>query len=188
MFCFTFWGDFIEYLQIIGLLLLFFSFALILVSRHLKGKAKTLKLKYKIQEGKIAYSDLNSPAKPLFSKRYRIAGKPDYIVQKGKHFIPVEIKTGNHYELQDNHIFQLASYCQILEENYGEFVPFGILVYMDTSKQFEVPFNPKLRFELESTINDMRKILKVKKAVRNHSDSHRCRSCSMRQYCDVKII
>ena len=147
-----------------------------------------LKIKHKIQDGKIIYSDLNMPAKPLFSKRYRISGKPDYIIKKDGHHIPVEVKTGQHHEPKKNHVFQLAAYCQILEENYGGFVPYGILVYSDTSQQYKIPFDPKIRFELESAIKKMRRILKTKKTARNHNDLYKCRSCSMRSYCDKKII
>jgi CRISPR-associated exonuclease Cas4 len=146
-----------------------------------------LKIKHKIQDGKIIYSDLNMPAKPLFSKRYRISGKPDYIIKKDGHRIPVEVKTGQHYEPKKNHVFQLAAYCQILEENYGGFVPYGILVYNDTSQQYKIPFDPKIRFELESAIKKMRHILKTNKTERNHNDLYKCRSCSMRNYCNKKI-
>jgi len=51
----------------------------ILISKKISRDVNTLKIKHKIQKGKITYSDLNTPAKPLFSKRYRISGKPDYM-------------------------------------------------------------------------------------------------------------
>lgn len=158
------------------------------MSKKINRNVKNLKKTHKIQEGKIIYSDLNKVEKPLFSKKYRITGKPDYIVNKNNHLIPVEIKTGNHYDLQNNHMFQLAAYCQILEENYGGLVSNGILVYTDTSKQYEIPFNPKLRFELESTIKSMRSILKTNKVSMNHNNINRCRSCSMRVHCNQKIV
>jgi len=123
----------------------------------------------------------------LYSKRYRISGKPDYIVKKEGVYFPVEIKTGNHLELKKNHIFQLATYCQILEDNYKIFIPYGVIVYCDTSLQFKVPFNPKLRYELEYIISEMRENLKTGKIKRNHNFSQRCINCSMRNYCDKKI-
>jgi CRISPR/Cas system-associated exonuclease Cas4 (RecB family) len=58
-----------------------------------------------------------------------------------------------------NHIFQLAAYCHLVEENYGGFVPYGVLVYEDRH-QYKIPFDPKIRFELESTINEMRRSIK----------------------------
>ena len=165
------------------LAIVFFS-----ISKRININVDRLKIKHKIQNGKIIYYDLNVPAKPFFSKRYRICGKPDYIVIKDDHYIPVEVKTGEHREPKKNHIFQLAAYCQMLEENYGSFVPYGILVYNDTSQQYKIPFNPKLRFELESSIKKMRLILKTKKIVRNHNDPYKCKSCSLSSYCNKKII
>lgn len=147
----------------------------------------TLKMVHKIQQGKIAYSDLNKPAKPLFSKRYRIAGKPDYILKRNNYYVPVEVKTGRQREPQKNHIFQLAAYCLLLEENYGGFVPYGILVY-GASQQYKIPFDPKIRFELESTIKKMRNLLKTGEVMRNHNDPNKCENCSMGTYCDMKII
>ena len=146
-----------------------------------------MKKNYKIQQGTITYSDLNKPAKALFSKKYKIAGKPDYIVKQNKNYLPVELKTGKHAEPQKNHILQLAAYCQLLEENYGGFVPYGILVY-NNSYQYKIPFDPMLRFELENTITKMRQYMISGKSIPNHNDSRRCISCSMRKYCNKKIM
>ncbi|UCH71683.1 MAG: CRISPR-associated protein Cas4 [Thermoplasmatales archaeon] len=159
---------------------------MIVLSKIGKRKTREMKKKYNIPEGKIAYSDLNKPAKPYFSKRYRITGKPDYILKNNKRFIPVEVKTGIHDKPQKNHIFQLAGYCHLLEENYGGFVPYGILVYGNRC-QYKIPFDPKTRFELESTIIKMRRVIKTGRIERNHDDFFRCKSCSMNTYCDVKI-
>lgn len=162
------------------------SLVFIIISKIVKRKTKKLRKRHNIQEGKITYSDLNKPEKPLFSKRYRITGKPDYIVRTNKHYIPVEFKTGTHNKPQKNHIFQLAGYCQLLEDNYGSFVPYGILVYND-EQQYKIPYDPKIRFELESTITSMRRIMKTGRIERNHCNYYRCKSCSMITYCDVKI-
>jgi CRISPR-associated exonuclease Cas4 len=144
------------------------------------------KRKYRIPEGRITYSDLNIPAKTLFSKRYRLTGKPDYIVKKNNHYIPIEVKSGSYPNPQKNHILQLATYCQLLEDNYGDFVPYGILIYKNTD--FKIPFDPKLRFELESVINRMRNSLKIGKSVLNHNDPNRCKFCSMKIDCEEKIV
>ena len=132
------------------------------------------------------YSDLNIPAKPLFSRSYRVAGKPDYIVKENNHYIPIELKSGSYSSPQKNHMFQLAAYCQLLEDTYGTFVPYGMLVYNDSD--YKIPFDPKLRFELESVIKTMRSSLKTGDVVLNHNDSNKCRFCSMRTYCDNKLV
>jgi CRISPR-associated exonuclease Cas4 len=145
-----------------------------------------LKNKHNIPSGKITYQDLNIPAKPFFSNRLRITGKPDYIIKNNNFFIPIEVKTSKHIEAQENHILQLAAYCHLLEENYEKFVPYGILIYSDISK-FKIPFNPKTRFDLESTISNIRSIMKTGKISRNHNDLFKCKNCSMNQYCDFKL-
>lgn len=163
------------------------SIIIITISRKGKQKVKKIKTKYNIQQGKITYSDLNKPAKSFFSKKYRISGKPDYIIQKKDKYIPVELKTGRYITPQKNHVFQLAAYCHLLEENYGVFVPYGVLVY-NNQNEYKIPFDPKIRFELENTIKKMRTSLKNKKITRNHNDIHRCLNCSMKKYCNNKIL
>jgi len=171
------------------MMVLFFiilSLILFLLSKAMKRDVINIKTRYKIQEGMITYSDLSKPAKVFFSKRFRIAGKPDYIIKKNKHYIPVEFKTSKSYQPQNSHIFQLAGYCHLLEENFGGFVPYGILVYNDIY-EYEVPFDPKLRYEFEYTLKNMRNAIKTGKISRNHSDFNRCKSCSMRTYCQAKL-
>lgn len=167
----------------IGLALIF-----IIASKIINKNVKNIKTKYKIQEGKITYSDLNKLEKPLFSQRHLITGKPDYIVKKNNHYIPIEVKTGWHHEPKKYHIFQLATYCQLLEDNYEGLVPYGMLIYSDTSQQFMISFNPKLRFELDSTMKKMRRELKIGKIIRNHQNPHRCKACSMGANCKIKLI
>lgn len=182
-FCFR--GDFIILYLIF--LLLIISIILIIISKSIKQKANSIKKQHNIQQGKITYSDLNKPGKPFFSRKYRITGKPDYIIQKSNRHIPVELKTSNQNEPQQNHVFQLASYCALLEEYYGGFVPYGILVY-NNLYQYKIPFDPKIRFELESTIHGMRNSIKTGRISINHSDPRRCKSCSMKEHCNNKIL
>jgi len=158
----------------------------LVASKKIIKNVNNIKTIHKIQNGEITYSDLNTPAKPLFSNHYKIVGKPDYITKKNNQYIPVEIKTGAYTFPQKNHILQLAAYCQLVEETYKSFVPYGILVY-NKSNQFKIPFNPKLRYELEKTIKNMKHILKTEVISRNHNDIIKCINCSMRLYCKLKI-
>jgi len=164
-----------------------FSVFLIVISKALKNKAKKIKEKNRIQSGKITYSDVHRIEQPLFSIKYMIAGKPDYVVEKKGFKIPVELKTGYCNSPKNNHVYQLAAYCHLLEENYGVFVPYGILVY-NNSCEYKIPFNPKVRFELENIIKNMRYCLRTKNISRNHNDSKKCISCSMRAHCNNKVI
>ena len=150
-----------------------------------KRSANKKRAKLKIPKGKITYSDLNIPAKSLFSKKYLLAGKPDYIIKKKNNLIPVEIKTGNYTIPQKNHIMQLASYCQLIEDNFQSFVPYGVIIY--PSIDFKIPFNPGIRFELENTIKEMRNSIKSNFVKRKHHDFQKCQNCSMKLYCKEKI-
>jgi CRISPR-associated exonuclease Cas4 len=136
---------------------------------------------YGIPEGLILYSDLNVPAAPLFSKRFQLSGKPDFIVHKQNHYIPVEVKSGNSPHPHQSQVLQLAAYCQILEDMSGVFVPEGILLFNNVP--YTIPFDPKLRFELESVMKTMRLSLRRGSVQRNHDDPRRCQQCSMRRYC-----
>jgi len=160
---------------------------LIIITKIKKKNIRILKDKYNIQEGIITYSDLNKPARPFFSNRYSISGKPDYIVKKNNKFIPVEIKTGSHIKPQTNHIIQLACYCHLVEEHYKTFVPYGILVY-ENGYKFKIPFDPKLRYEFEQNLKKIRKAINTGKIVRNHNNKNKCKNCSMKNYCKNKLI
>jgi CRISPR-associated exonuclease Cas4 len=172
---------------IIFLLFIIISLLFLTISRLLSNKAKKIKLDNSIQNGKIIYSDLNKPEKAIFSKRYKIIGKPDYILKKDEYLIPVELKTGKHFLSKKNHIYQVAAYCQILEDYYNCYVPYGILVYKDTKKQFKIKYDPKLRFELLSIIKEMRKYKNFDSIQRNHFDIKKCINCSLRKYCNNKL-
>jgi CRISPR-associated exonuclease Cas4 len=102
-------------------------------------------------------------------------------------YIPIEVKTGAYREAQENHILQLAAYCHLLEENYNNFVPYGILIYSNKAR-FKIPFDPKTRFDLESAIKNIRYILKTGKISRNHNEISKCKNCSMKYYCDFKLV
>ena len=129
---------------------------------------------------------MSSPSKAFFSKKYKISGKPDYIIEDNGRYIPVELKTGVHDYPMKNHIFQLAAYCHLIEENYNMFVPHGILVY-NNQKSYEIKYDPIIRFELESTIKQMRHCIRKERIIRNHNDVKRCINCSMKRYCKEKI-
>jgi CRISPR-associated exonuclease Cas4 len=166
-------------------LLIIFSIFLIILSKVLKNKAEKIRKKNKIQSGKITYSDIHRIEHALFSKKYMIAGKPDYVVERKGCRIPVELKTGCSSRPKSNHIYQLAAYCHLLEENYGAFVPYGILVY-NNSCEYKIPFDPKIRFELENTIKKMRYSIRTGNITLNHDDPQRCIVCSMKNHCDKK--
>ena len=111
-----------------------------------------------LPEGDLVYNDLSNgevEAKPLVSKKYRLAGKPDMIIRHEGELIPVEIKSAPGREKPyRSHVMQLAAYCVLVEENYGIRPSYGILRYRE--RQFEIPFTEALEEQLFRTMENMR--------------------------------
>ena len=179
-----FGGDFIE-LLFVGTLLIIGAVVLFVYAARMFFSVREEKKSFGIPDGRILYSDLNVPAEPLLSKRSRLIGKPDYIVRKENHCSPVDVKSGGGLHPHESQVLQLAVYCQILEDISGVFVPEGILVYNNVP--YTIPFDPKLRFELESVMKTMRASLRNGVVQRNHQDLARCRYCSMKRYCTDSV-
>ena len=68
----------------LGILLMIGAIVLFVYAIRIRFNIREEKKLFGIPDGMILYSDLNIPAVPLFSKRSRLTGKPDYIVQKRK--------------------------------------------------------------------------------------------------------
>ena len=143
---------------------------------------------FNIYDGKIIYSDLQETNKTLFSRTHQISGKPDYILKKRKNlYIPIEVKTGKHEKPKIEHIMQLISYCQLVEETYKQTCPYGILIYYDTKKQFKIPNSNQYKSLLKNTIQTMREQLHTQDIETNHNDPAKCKHCSMKTYCHEQI-
>jgi len=166
------------------ILLLILSFILLMTSRKESMSANLARKEYGIPRGKVIYTDLDRPAKPLFSKKFMIAGKPDYIVRDGQPnaLIPVEVKSGNTKKPHWGHVLQLAAYCLLVEEVYFVKVPYGILVYAD-GKQHKVEFDDILRSKVLSVSEEMRRCLKRGGVENKNRFEGRCFSCSVRSDC-----
>jgi len=170
----------------VGSMFFLVAFILLLSARRKQSWVQTTKQQYHIADGSITYSDLNIPARPLFSPRYQITGKPDYIVEKDHRVFPVEVKTGAHTTPLKNHVLQLATYCQLLEDAYDVDVPYGLLVY--ESGSFTIPFTPLLRYEIATSVEHMRLALRKGTIHLNHHDLRRCKACSFHRYCDKRLV
>lgn len=165
---------------LLGLAVVFLGISLV-IGAVVKGAKK----RHKISDGEIRYTDLNRPAKALFSKRLMLAGKPDYIVKTKDGTIPVEVKSTNADAPYKNHILQLAAYCFLVEDSFNTDVPYGILVY--DNRKFKVLFDNGLRNELLKVLEDMRGKINTGDVGRNHNSRNKCVSCSFGNVCDFKL-
>src|SRR5215510_6494523 len=72
-----------------------------------------------LPSGRIIYTDTHGwgkVEKPLFYAALDLTGKPDYLIQKNGQIIPVEVKSGKTPDAPyDSHIYQLASYCLLVD-------------------------------------------------------------------------
>ena len=117
--------------------------------------------------------------KLLYSAKYDLRGKPDYIFKKrlGSAIIPVELKSGTIKASALPHagdLLQLAAYFLLLEDVYGKRPPYGWLKYSDY--MFYVRNTRNLRKEVKQTMADMRKMLEDGEGTPNASFVT-CRHC-----------
>ena len=139
--------------------------------------------------GRVTYTDTGAwdrCERPLFSDRYQLTGRPDYLVRTDRGLIPVEVKSrpapARPYR---SHLLQLAAYCLLVEEQEGQAPPYGILKYRN--RAFEVDYTPALRRELLTTLDRIRRDRRARRVNRSHDDPRRCRGCGYRQRCDQRL-
>jgi CRISPR-associated exonuclease Cas4 len=98
--------------------------------------------------GEVIYSDNEAVNEVLVSPRHGLTGKPDYISREGEELIPVERKsrsvsaTGAY----EGEVLQLAAYCLLVEERFGEPVRRGQILYQNRS--LVIAFDDQLRSRL----------------------------------------
>lgn len=141
-----------------------------------------------IPQGRIVYSDVGTeqqPSKALVSQRYRLAGKPDYIVSTADGDVPVECKSTRApargpYE---SHVAQAMAYCLLMEDLSGVAPPYGLIKYSD--RTVRVRYTPEMKRRLLGLIEEVYEARGVAAAAvhRNHSAPARCRSCGVREAC-----
>lgn len=126
---------------LIGVLILYFTFR--------------QRVAHGVLRGNKIYSDTQlSPGEVLFSKRLRLAGKPDYLIKEAEHIIPVEVKTGKTPSSPYvNHTMQLMAYCFLVEEAYGIHPPGGYLKYPE--REFKIAYTDEARESLKSLVSEI---------------------------------
>lgn len=139
--------------------------------------------------GRVIYTDTRGwgkVEKPLFYPALELTGKPDYLVEKDGQLIPVEVKSGRAPEAPyDSHIFQLASYCLLVEKTYGKRPPYGIIHY--ETRDFAVEYTKELEIALIDLIGDMKQDDLKGEVDRSHDQPSRCKRCGFREICDQSL-
>src|ERR1051326_1644163 len=140
----------------------------------------------------ILYADVGSTfpqPPPLISKRYRLSGKPDYLVRVKDGVAPVELKSGQSPSSgcpYDGHLFQLAACCVLVEDICRVSVPYGLVQYEDRTVRVE--FTPSLRATLLALLDEIRTAKHCGECHINHHQPSKCRSCGFRSVCQESLI
>jgi CRISPR-associated exonuclease Cas4 len=134
---------------------------------------------------RIVYSDTGAwkkIEKPLFSRRYALTGKPDYIVEENGATIPIEVKPNRVAPAPyESDVIQLAAYALLIEESFGSNPPYGLLKYRDAV--FQIDFTAELCARLIDLMDTMRDDWVAQDVARSHVEPARCRACGYRSEC-----
>ena len=139
--------------------------------------------------GEVVYADTGAWQRceqPLFSRRYGLSGKPDYLVEERGRIVPVEVKPGRTATTPyDGDILQLAAYCLLAEEEYGQPPGYGYLKYRQ--QLFRIEYTGELRQRLLSELEGMRRSFRARDVSPSHAEPQRCLHCGQREHCASRL-
>lgn len=176
-------------MEIVLALILFFA---LVAAFYLRRTGRAVKARAGLPiAARVVYSDTGAwqrVEKPLFSRKYRLTGKPDYIVRdESGALIPIEVKpTRTASEPRASDTMQLMAYGVLVEQEFGARPTYGLLKYRD--HVFQIDFTDDLRAEFFETLQDMRADRRAANVPRSHDDPARCRHCGYREECSERLI
>lgn len=139
--------------------------------------------------GRIVFSDTGAwdpVEKPFYDSLLRLTGKPDYLVQEGHSFTPVEVKSSPAPSTPfESHIYQLAAYCLLVERATGKRPAYGMIHYRN--RTFALDYTQDLEAALLDTLADIRIMERRGNVNRSHDEPARCRSCGYKTACNQKL-
>jgi CRISPR-associated exonuclease Cas4 len=139
---------------------------------------------------RVVYDDASAKRiepKALVDHAWKLAGRPDYLLEQNGQLIPVEVKPTRHATRPyTSDVMQLASYCRLVEAQYKQRPPHGILRY--ATQSWEIPYTPELEQQLRETLDLMDSLQPQPTVARSHEEAGRCRACSQRPHCDEALV
>jgi CRISPR-associated exonuclease Cas4 len=154
----------------VALVLLLLGFLLVVVaSRKRRGKG--------LGPGEtVALDDVT-----LFSEKLKLVGRPDRIVRTDDGLIPEEWKGSK--RVYPSHRAQLGVYFLLVEEEYGERPPYGVVVLGDGSR-VRVENTEALRTEVLDVAEKIREHRrKIGEEIPVSQPAWKCRACGQRGNC-----
>ena len=123
----------------------------------------------------------------LVDHHYGLVGKPDYLLKRREGLIPVEVKpTRNADRPYDSDIYQLAAYCLLVERNYRQRPPYGLLRYARHTVRIE--YDDQLKDEIIDIIAEMHDLHDADDCHRDHRHKSRCRGCGFWDTCTQSLV
>lgn len=120
-------------------------------------------------------------------KQVTLIGQPDFLLKKGRHYIPVEYKSMNQPKhIFNNHLFQLYTYIYILEKKNGGHLPYGILKYKN--RKIKVLNTPELQKNWENTLSQLISAAESGVVHRNHTHPAKCKNCEVAAFCPERLV
>jgi CRISPR-associated exonuclease Cas4 len=125
--------------------------------------------------------------RPLVSRRFRLAGRPDYLIETAEGLVPVELKSGACPRSGPHaaHVAQLMTYCVLVEDTLARPVPYGVLQYSDGQRQ--IPFTADRKREVLQLADEIRRKRGSPNVHRQHRHIGRCRKCGYRSVCEESL-
>ena len=165
------------------------SIVLFIIALILLWQVRRRQKEIGLPAGRVIYADTRrwgAVEEPLYNARLGLTGKPDYLVQQGDQFIPVEVKSSHVGSAPyDAHIFQLAAYCLLVESTYQERPPYGILHY--PNRTFAIDYTIELETALLDLLEEIRAQDRRKEIQRSHDSPARCSRCGYRSICEQAL-
>ena len=164
----------------------FFLYKLLLSTE----KIDQLRDNYNLGEETIETPDgLTEETPVLKSRKYNLAGRPDYMIKENNLRIPVEVKTGRRPKAPFfSHVLQIGAYCLLSEETFRTSPSHGQIRYGFENEPHNVEWEPKLKTLVLEKIEEMNDILEGRtKAHRNHKRVGKCNNCSRRKGCPERL-
>ena len=170
--------------------MLYLAVILVVLALALLWQAGRRQKEIGLPAGRVIYSDTRhwSPVESsLYDPGLGLAGRPDYLVEKGGKIMPVEVKSSRITDAPyDSHIFQLAAYCLLIERTLDKRPPYGILHY--PNRTFAIDYTLQMETALLETLEEMRSLERRKNIPRSHDSAAHCNACGYRDICDQRIM
>ena len=170
--------------------MLYIALALLLLALLFFWQSKRQRNAAGLPGGRVVYTETRGWGKlekPLFDQALGLTGKPDYLIEQDGQIIPVEVKSSRAPEAPyDSHIYQLASYCLLVDKTYGKRPPYGIIHYQN--RDFAIDYTQELESSLLDLLAEMKRDERRTAVARSHEQASRCARCGFRKICDQSLV